>query len=281
MHSSPATAPRLRRTAPARAGRRLAVLAALALWAWPLAVLAEGPQYVAGRLIVKYRPKAVHSARAAVLTSLGGERLARLGIIDGELVALGRGLSVDKAMRVARQNPAVLYAEPDYVLQVAATPNDPRFGELYGMHNTGQTGGTRRRRHQRHERLGRLHRQPQREGRGHRHRHRLHPPRSGRQHLDEPGRDRRQRPRRRRQRLRGRRPRLRLREQRRRPDGRPLPRHALRRHHRRGGQQRHRRGGRQLARDARGHQVPERGRLGIHLGRHLRRCSTPPPSAAS
>ena len=36
-----------------------------------------------------------------------------------------------------------------------ATPNDPRFAELYGLNNTGQTGGTRRRRHRRARGLGR------------------------------------------------------------------------------------------------------------------------------
>jgi subtilisin family serine protease len=37
----------------------------------------------------------------------------------------------------------VRYAEPDGVLHLASTiPNDPRFGDLWGLHNTGQTGGT-------------------------------------------------------------------------------------------------------------------------------------------
>ena len=36
----------------------------------------------------------------------------------------------------------VLYAEPNYILRTQATPNDARYGELYGLNNTGQTGGT-------------------------------------------------------------------------------------------------------------------------------------------
>ena len=36
----------------------------------------------------------------------------------------------------------VKYAEPDYVVYAVATPNDPRYAELWGMNNTGQTGGT-------------------------------------------------------------------------------------------------------------------------------------------
>jgi subtilisin family serine protease len=35
----------------------------------------------------------------------------------------------------------VTYAEPNFILKATATPNDPLFSQLYGLHNTGQTGG--------------------------------------------------------------------------------------------------------------------------------------------
>lgn len=38
-------------------------------------------------------------------------------------------------------HPAVKYAEPNYILRAIGMPDDPRFPELWGMHNTGQTGG--------------------------------------------------------------------------------------------------------------------------------------------
>lgn len=34
------------------------------------------------------------------------------------------------------------YAEPDFLLCPEATPDDPGYGRLYGLNNTGQTGGT-------------------------------------------------------------------------------------------------------------------------------------------
>ncbi|HAR66857.1 MAG TPA: hypothetical protein DCR55_11670, partial [Lentisphaeria bacterium] len=37
--------------------------------------------------------------------------------------------------------PGVRYVEPNYILTASAFPNDPRFDELWGLHNTGQTGG--------------------------------------------------------------------------------------------------------------------------------------------
>jgi subtilisin family serine protease len=38
--------------------------------------------------------------------------------------------------------PGVLYAEPNYIVRTTLTPNDTRFGELWGLNNTGQSGGT-------------------------------------------------------------------------------------------------------------------------------------------
>jgi thermitase len=50
----------------------------------------------------------------------------------------------DPARVAARLNRRadVVYAEPNYILRAFAIPNDPRFGELYGLNNTGQTGGS-------------------------------------------------------------------------------------------------------------------------------------------
>ena len=50
-------------------------------------------------------------------------------------------MSTKEALKKLRNHPAVLYAEPDYVVSIAGIPDDSRFSELWGMHNTGQTGG--------------------------------------------------------------------------------------------------------------------------------------------
>ncbi|MCB0252052.1 MAG: S8 family serine peptidase, partial [Anaerolineae bacterium] len=38
--------------------------------------------------------------------------------------------------------PAVAYAEPNYLLSVDTTPNDPGYSGMWGLDNNGQTGGT-------------------------------------------------------------------------------------------------------------------------------------------
>ncbi|WP_196811805.1 hypothetical protein, partial [Dolichospermum circinale] len=50
--------------------------------------------------------------------------------------------SVETALATYRNSPTFKYIEPDYIVTKAVTPNDPGFGQLWGLHNTGQTGGT-------------------------------------------------------------------------------------------------------------------------------------------
>jgi len=70
------------------------------------------------------------------------DRFAHL--LGGQLavVRLADHADVDAAIAALRQDPDVLYAERNYVVQALAAPDDPRFPELYGLNNDGQTGGT-------------------------------------------------------------------------------------------------------------------------------------------
>jgi subtilisin family serine protease len=56
------------------------------------------------------------------------------------LVQLSAGDGVGQAGSEAERSQDVVYAEPNYVYQAdATTPNDPLFGQLWGLNNTGQT----------------------------------------------------------------------------------------------------------------------------------------------
>lgn len=50
--------------------------------------------------------------------------------------------TVAEALDVLRGDPAVEYAEPNYYVRVADLPDDARFSEQHGLHNTGQLRGT-------------------------------------------------------------------------------------------------------------------------------------------
>src|SRR6185503_1153475 len=113
---------------------------------------ATRPDFVTGELIVKYRagaqPASRGRARAAAAVMAFAE-LARAAAARGhgrtELVRLSRGASMQAARRLLQSDPAVEYAEPNWILRhQAAPPDDPRFGEQWALENTGQTvAGTR------------------------------------------------------------------------------------------------------------------------------------------
>ncbi|HWP58697.1 MAG TPA: S8 family serine peptidase, partial [Candidatus Acidoferrales bacterium] len=107
--------------------------------------------YVQNEILVKFRPAADESDKVVAHHNAGGKRAKVFKHVKGlERIKLPPGLSVKDAIEFYQQNPEVLYAEPNYIVKttakaaatVAATPSDPSFGSLWGLHNTGQSGGT-------------------------------------------------------------------------------------------------------------------------------------------
>jgi thermitase len=108
------------------------------LWAGSASAAAD---YAPGQVIVKYAAGTSTAERLALFERTGV--LRTLGDVRGvgAHVVQVRG---DAAAAAARLNRSALvaYAEPNFILRTQAVPNDARFGELYGLHNTGQTGGS-------------------------------------------------------------------------------------------------------------------------------------------
>lgn len=77
---------------------------------------------------------------AAAHASVGATEIRALSGVPGlQLVKLPRGVTVPAAVAQYKQNPNVLYAEPDYLRHIDVVPNDPYFSSLWGLYNTGQT----------------------------------------------------------------------------------------------------------------------------------------------
>src|SRR5258705_933276 len=104
------------------------------------------PPYVPGEVLVRYRSEKIAKAQtrtATVLSTEGRglsiqvERVRASDLVEG--LRLGRVAPEDTmaAIEALKQQPDVLYAEPNYILHVDATPNDTRFSELYGMTKIG------------------------------------------------------------------------------------------------------------------------------------------------
>jgi thermitase len=108
-----------------------------ALLALIAALVVAAPACAAGgRVIVKFSSGANTSSAMP-----SGARL------DGTIHGLGARVVTttgDPASAAAalKRRSDVEYAEVDQPMGLLATPNDPRYPELYGLNNTGQTGGT-------------------------------------------------------------------------------------------------------------------------------------------
>ncbi|OEG74123.1 peptidase S8 [Shewanella colwelliana] len=119
-------------------------------------VQAKGPtqhEFVKDSLIVVYKDNATKSERASAQRLVRGsirdmnadgvdDRFSNL--LHGKLarLSLRAGSDIEQAIKVISRHPAVKYAEPNYVIKAAGTPDDPDFVSLWGMNNTGQDGGT-------------------------------------------------------------------------------------------------------------------------------------------
>jgi len=113
-------------------------------------VIAEQLPYKEGQLLMRFanvagRPLAGNTKETILNSIIPGCCVGKEydGIVQGlTLVNLPSGTTVADALPLFSQSSAFLYVEPNYKLELAATPDDSRFSELWGMHNTGQTGGT-------------------------------------------------------------------------------------------------------------------------------------------
>lgn len=98
-------------------------------------------EFVPGEAIVAFADRATPQARSAALDALPGASAEPLPLGGVRLVDLPAGTAVGRAVAELEAQPGVRYAQPNYIRTIQATPNDPLFGQLWGLHNTGQTIG--------------------------------------------------------------------------------------------------------------------------------------------
>jgi subtilisin family serine protease len=130
---------------PRMGGARRRTLAA-ALLALTFVLIARGPapapaatpvhaDFRPGVVLVGFKA-AVAAERRRAITSAYGRRARMIGTVTILRVRRGRELAVVRALR---RRAEVRYAEPDYAMRVAATPNDPGFAQQWAPANDGTT----------------------------------------------------------------------------------------------------------------------------------------------
>lgn len=111
--------------------------------------LASGKQYAAGQMIIQYHSYATAADKQRVQKILGsnganslakrGGRLNFKGDID--LVKFTAGASMQSKLDLIKNDPAINFAEPNWMHQKHAAPNDPYFtnGSMWGMYGAAST----------------------------------------------------------------------------------------------------------------------------------------------
>jgi subtilisin family serine protease len=98
-------------------------------------------QAVPEQIIVNFKENVDPATKADVRRAEGLEKAKGLELIGAEVDKV-KGQPVEAAIRALNGRPDVEYAEQDYIVHATGYADEPRFGELWGLNNTGQNGGT-------------------------------------------------------------------------------------------------------------------------------------------
>ncbi len=102
----------------------------------------EVPEFVEGELLVKYKPTLRAEDVGSSLAKIKAEKIKEIMKLNVFRIKLPKDLKVQDALNTLTVDPNIEFVEPNYIYQLDVIPNDPRFNDLWGLHNRGQTGGT-------------------------------------------------------------------------------------------------------------------------------------------
>src|SRR5215213_2457244 len=109
------------------------------------------PGYVDNQILIKFKDGAAPASGADFIEDrvlpIGKTGIKELSLDPGErrggpyLIELDGGTPVEEAVRRAKADPRVEYAEPNYLYAATTvTPNDTYFNRMWGLFNSGSTG---------------------------------------------------------------------------------------------------------------------------------------------
>ncbi|MGE5174847.1 MAG: S8 family serine peptidase [Hyphomicrobiales bacterium] len=122
-------------------------MAALALWIATVGMgappnpspLGGAAPYVPDEILIGFRPDAPPGRVQAILRDLGADPGHRFRHVPAARHKIA--IPVAKAIGRYRDDPAVRFIEPDYIVHATAVPNDPSFAIQWSLRNTGQNHG--------------------------------------------------------------------------------------------------------------------------------------------
>ena len=99
----------------------------------------KGHQVAAGEVLVKFSDLASAAAISEAKRDSDIESDQPVGG-QGARLFRSRTKTAEALVQQLSQRADVVYAEPNYILHLDETPNDPRYPELYGLHNINNPG---------------------------------------------------------------------------------------------------------------------------------------------
>ena len=89
--------------------------------------------FVKGELLVKYKNGTASRAAVTLNNEIGATVVEEFPELGWQRVRLPANLSINQAVSRYQNNAEIESAQPNFIYNLLATPNDPRFSELYGM----------------------------------------------------------------------------------------------------------------------------------------------------
>ena len=101
----------------------------------------QGPRYAPDQILVRFKPNVSTQLMSATLAAYETEEIKRIPRLSLYRVKIPDWATVEEMAQAMSRNPDVLYAGPNYIARITATPNDPFFRYQYALNNTGQDIG--------------------------------------------------------------------------------------------------------------------------------------------
>jgi len=96
-------------------------------------------KYSPGKILVKFKPEISAQSSADILKAYQPKTYRLIPKINLYVMQVSEESTVEETLAALKNNPDVLYAEPDYRLRALTTPNDVFFDYQYALYNPGGT----------------------------------------------------------------------------------------------------------------------------------------------
>src|SRR6185295_736878 len=97
----------------------------------------NGRDVVAREVLVRFRNALQPSELAEMATEVDAQAVERVGRA-GAVRLRSRSFGTEALLARLARRPDVVYAEPNFIIQISQEPDDPGFDQLWGLHNIGQ-----------------------------------------------------------------------------------------------------------------------------------------------